>query len=296
MAEHAVIGLFVLPPGDAADEALVVQVDALAAEHGVAQRMVVAQQGLVDLAAIGVGDHRVVALAVARAVVAGIADAADVVGFDEAGEAVPLAALEADTGADGLGVGVVQGVVLVDVFVAVAQVEDRRAVPEQVAEVFTGPGAAGAGEQGKGDWRHADFHGDASSDEFCGHVSGAAIELIDDHQDGKKSCRRAVTGRLGGLPLKRASWFRVGRGGGILTCSNFAVMRRAYPCACPCRRWGEREHRWTLNSCWPITASGPGRSRPGIRSSLRAWRGSSARSFSGSAARTAACRPTRWSV
>ncbi|MCY1537809.1 hypothetical protein D9M68_733190 [compost metagenome] len=158
MAEHAVIGLFVLPPGDAADEALVVQVDALAAEHGVAQRMVVAQQGLVDFAAVRVGDHRVVALAVARAVVAGIADAADVVGFDEAGEAVPLAALEADTGADGLGVGVVQGVVLIDVLIAIAGVEDRFALGEQVAEVLRGEGGVAEGGAGDSQGQQRAFH------------------------------------------------------------------------------------------------------------------------------------------
>ncbi|MNT26039.1 hypothetical protein D3C72_1615910 [compost metagenome] len=150
LAEHAVVGLLVLPPGDATDEALVVQVDALAAEHGVAQRMVVAQQGLVDFAAVRVGDHRVVALAVARAVVAGVADAADVVGLDQRREAVPLTALEADAGAQGLGVGVVQRVVLVDVLIAVAQVEDRLAVADQCAQRLAGESGVAEGAAGDG--------------------------------------------------------------------------------------------------------------------------------------------------
>ena len=48
--------------------------DALAAEHGAAELVVVAQQGLVDLGAVGVGDHRVFLLAVAGAVVGVVAD------------------------------------------------------------------------------------------------------------------------------------------------------------------------------------------------------------------------------
>ena len=145
LAEHTVIGLFVLAPGHATDEALVVEVDALAASHGVAVLVVIAQQGLVELGAIRVGDHGEVLLTVAGVVVRGITDTADVVDLDQAGEAVPLAALRADAGAQGLGVGVVEGVVLVDVLVAVAGIDADLAVVDQVGQILGGHGDAAEG-------------------------------------------------------------------------------------------------------------------------------------------------------
>ncbi len=151
LSQGAVIGLLVLAPGHAADKALVVQVDALAAEHGVAVLVVVAQQGLVDLAAVGVGDHRIVALAIAGAVVGGIADAADVVRFHQAGKSVPLAALQADAGAQGLGVGIVEGVVLVDVLVAVARIDADLALVDQIGQVLGGERGCAEAQQRQGD-------------------------------------------------------------------------------------------------------------------------------------------------
>src|SRR3546814_8472987 len=83
LAQHAVVGLFVLPPTDATDEALVVQIDALTADNGAAEFVVVAQQRLVDFAAVGVGYHGVIGLAVACDVVGRITQAAYVVCLDQ---------------------------------------------------------------------------------------------------------------------------------------------------------------------------------------------------------------------
>ncbi len=138
LAQHAVVGLFVLPPTDATDEALVVQIDALAASNSAAERMVVAQQRLVDLAAVRVRHCRVVGLAVAGAVVGGITQSTYVVCFDQSRQAVPLAGLKADASAQRLGVGVLECVVLIDVLVAIAQVQNRLSVGEYGAEVFLG--------------------------------------------------------------------------------------------------------------------------------------------------------------
>src|SRR3990167_2909404 len=145
LAEYAVIGLFVLAPGHATDEALVVEVDALTTGHGVAVLVVIAQQGLVELGAIRVGDHGEVLLTVAGVVVRGITDTTDIVDLNQAGQAVPLAALHADAGAQGLGVGIVEGVVLVDVLVAVAGIDADFAVVDQVGEVLGGHGNAAKG-------------------------------------------------------------------------------------------------------------------------------------------------------
>ena len=82
--QAAIVGLFVLAPGHATDIALVVEVDALAAGHGAAVLVVIAQQGLVDLAAVRVGDGGVLGLTVAGGVETFVTDVADVVGLHQA--------------------------------------------------------------------------------------------------------------------------------------------------------------------------------------------------------------------
>ena len=100
--------------------------------------MVVPQQRLIDLAAVGVRNGRIVGLAVACAVVRRVAQAADVVGLDQRGQAIPLTGLEADAGAQRLRIGMFQRVVLVDVLVAIAQIQNRLGIGEQIAEVLAG--------------------------------------------------------------------------------------------------------------------------------------------------------------
>jgi hypothetical protein len=141
-------GLFVLAPADIADEALVVEQDALAAGgdlQGGAGRP--GQLGAVQFGDVGVVDHRVAGLvgAVQRRggragdvdrVVLG-ADLADVLELDQALDALELGALPAEAGADGEGRGVVLqggGLGLVDAFVAGPDFEDQLAGGDLVAD------------------------------------------------------------------------------------------------------------------------------------------------------------------
>ena len=102
--------------------------------------MVVAQQCLVDLGAVGVWYVGELGLAVAGGVEAFIADMADVVGFYQARKTVPLAALETDASAQGLRVGVVLGVVFIDKLIAVTRIHNRFAAADQVAKLFVSNG------------------------------------------------------------------------------------------------------------------------------------------------------------
>ncbi len=175
LAKEAVVGLLVLPPGDTADEALIVQLDALAAGHSASLRMVVAQQCLVDFSTVGVAHHRVIAATIAGIVEALVADAVEVVDLEHPGEAVPAPALEAGACAQGLCVGMVEGVVLIDVLVAITQIEDRLALGKQVGKGFFGLGYSwrSRGQQ-QGAQQSVGTHGGFPGKFFRAHLSRAA--------------------------------------------------------------------------------------------------------------------------
>ncbi|MNR15453.1 hypothetical protein D3C85_1319900 [compost metagenome] len=166
--------------------------------------MIVAQQRLVDFRTVGVAHHRVIAATIAGIVEALVADAADVVGLDQPGEAVPAPALEAGAGAQGLCVGMVEGVVLIDVLVAITQIEDRLALGEQVGKGFFGLGHSwrSRGQQQRAKQQGVGTHGGFPGNFFRAHLSRAASTGVLAAALGGSG--RGVTGWS--IRRRRASW------------------------------------------------------------------------------------------
>ncbi len=128
-------GLLVLPPPDVADEAVVVQLDALAAqlEHGVLQALV-GYVGLVDLGVLGIRDDGKADSPVGRAVVAIGADRVDALQLAEGLPAAPCTGAVAQAKPDRGSGGVFGESVLVHPLEAVAQVDVRRAVLDRLGD------------------------------------------------------------------------------------------------------------------------------------------------------------------
>jgi hypothetical protein len=115
-------GLFVLPPGDAAEKALAAVVDALAA--GSDPRVAVddvAEPGLVDLGVIGIGDHGILGLAVGGVVERLAAQVGDIIHLHQPAEAAHHAGLHGDPRQQGGGIRVLADRILIHVFIAVAE-------------------------------------------------------------------------------------------------------------------------------------------------------------------------------
>jgi hypothetical protein len=134
---HGIEALLVLAPADRPDEALVADRDLLPAEpQDRLLRAAVLQPRLVEVRALGIGDHRVLDEAVARVVVVRVADRLDVVELQESRESPHLAAREVEPDTERAGVGRFRLVVLLDVLEPVAQVQCGLALLDEVARAF----------------------------------------------------------------------------------------------------------------------------------------------------------------
>ncbi len=159
----AVVGLFVLAPADVADETVVVELDALAADaHRQRLAGLQADPGLVDARVLGIGDDGE-AGAVGRGAGAGVevvqADFAHVGELDEEIQAVPLAGAVIQPGAQRRGLGVLGNSVLVNELDAVAEIEADLAAGQCLGNV------------GRGRWRSAQAEGESGGQRgssWCG--------------------------------------------------------------------------------------------------------------------------------
>ena len=135
LQRHCVVGLLVLPPADVADEPLVVERDALAAEQAGERAGLELQVRLVDLGVFRVGNDRPVGHAVGRAVVGiVVTEHRDIVRFHECAEAVPVAGHVVEAAAQGGSEGIVRERILVDRFQSVPELEVGFAARDGVDE------------------------------------------------------------------------------------------------------------------------------------------------------------------
>ncbi len=156
-------GLLVLPEADVADEPRVVQDHPLAPDrHGRLGNPLIAKSELVDLGLVGVGNDRILGLAVGCVVELLRADVVDVLKLDPGRKIMDLAGEEADPGAQGGGFGFSAGTVIIDVLEPVTGVEIGRAPgdrpDEGIAGRLTGGRRRNHAETGGGDQAEPNAH------------------------------------------------------------------------------------------------------------------------------------------